>query len=130
MNVILRSFIKFKSQKYSLGPCYLFSSFLNKSENFLSHSLPPKRTPTMSVATKDGAGMEIHPQQLDAADASSYLEHMCLLDIDSDPAVSRKASVICTIGPVTQSVEMLKKLMEAGEKKTFSIFFVVTRPPF
>jgi len=68
----------------------------------------------MSVSTSNGAGLEIHPQQLDAADASSYLEHMCLLDIDSNPAISRKASIICTIGPVTQSVEMLKKLMEAG----------------
>ena len=71
----------------------------------------------MSINTSS-AGMEIHPQQLDAADASSYLEHMCLLDIDSNPAISRKASIICTIGPVTQSVEMLKKLMEAGKNRS------------
>jgi len=64
--------------------------------------------------TKAMADSDIHPQQLDAQDANSFLEHMCLLDIDSSPALSRKASIICTIGPVTQSVEMLKKLMEAG----------------
>jgi len=67
---------------------------------------------TMSLS-KDGS-LQVHPQQLDAANATSTLQHMCLLDIDSDPALSRKASIICTIGPVTQSVEMLKKLMEAG----------------
>ena len=68
---------------------------------------------TMSLS-KDGS-LQVHPQQLDAANATSTLQHMCLLDIDSDPALSRKASIICTIGPVTQSVEMLKKLMEAGK---------------
>ena len=67
----------------------------------------------MSVAN-DKSHFEVHPQQMDAANATSTLQHMCLLDIDSDPGVSRKASIICTIGPVTQSVEMLKKLMEAG----------------
>ena len=67
------------------------------------------------MSVSECAGLDIHPQQMDAADAGSALEHMCLLDIDSNPATSRKASIICTIGPVTQSVEMLKKLMDAGK---------------
>jgi len=71
-------------------------------------------SPSRIMSVSECAGLDIHPQQLDAADAGSALEHMCLLDIDSNPATSRKAGIICTIGPVTQSVEMLKKLMDAG----------------
>jgi len=56
----------------------------------------------------------IPPMQLNAAYANSRLEHMSLLDIDSQPFPKRLSGIICTIGPPTRSVEMLVKLMETG----------------
>merc|ERR1712142_529910 len=56
----------------------------------------------------------IPPMQLNAAYANCRLEHMSLLDIDSQPFPKRLTGIICTIGPPTRSVEMLVKLMEAG----------------
>merc|ERR1711962_961935 len=56
----------------------------------------------------------IPPMQLNAAYANSRLEHMSLLDIDSQPFPKRLTGIICTIGPPTRSVEMLVKLMETG----------------
>ncbi|CAK1545961.1 unnamed protein product [Leptosia nina] len=52
--------------------------------------------------------------QLAAADASSHLQHMCSLDIDSKASYVRLSGIICTIGPASRSVEMLEKMMETG----------------
>ncbi|CAD5115733.1 DgyrCDS4679 [Dimorphilus gyrociliatus] len=52
--------------------------------------------------------------QLIAAYASTHLESMCELDIDSAPHVQRMSGVICTIGPACRSVEMLKEMIRAG----------------
>jgi len=42
------------------------------------------------------------------------LEWTSALDIDYQPTNPRKTSIICTIGPKTNSVEMLSKLRDAG----------------
>ena len=42
------------------------------------------------------------------------MDHMCALDIYSEPKAHRQCSIICTIGPKTKSVEMLTELRKAG----------------
>uniref|UniRef100_A0A2K6U7D8 Pyruvate kinase n=1 Tax=Saimiri boliviensis boliviensis TaxID=39432 RepID=A0A2K6U7D8_SAIBB len=53
-------------------------------------------------------------QQLPAAMADTFLEHLCLLDIDSEPMATRSTSIIATIGPASRSVERLKEMIKAG----------------
>ena len=52
----------------------------------------------MAQKMKDMGSAFIQHQQLHAAMADTYLEHMCLLDIDSEPSVFRSTGMVCTIG--------------------------------
>ncbi|XP_039990138.1 pyruvate kinase PKM-like [Xiphias gladius] len=64
--------------------------------------------------SKDSGASLIHTQQLHAAMADTYIEHMCLLDIDSIPAVSRNTGIVCTIGPASRSVAIAKEMIKSG----------------
>jgi len=58
------------------------------------------------VSTTDG--------QVTAQQARTELEHLTNLDISCQSSVPRLTSVVCTIGPVTKSVDKLTALREAG----------------
>lgn len=45
---------------------------------------------------------------------SNTLQWVSQMDVDIEPKDVRKTSIICTIGPKTNSVEKLTELMEAG----------------
>uniref|UniRef100_A0A2R9A4N7 Pyruvate kinase n=1 Tax=Pan paniscus TaxID=9597 RepID=A0A2R9A4N7_PANPA len=56
----------------------------------------------------------IQTQQLHAAMADTFLEHMCYLDIHTPPISAWNTGIICTISPASQSVEMLKEMIKSG----------------
>lgn len=56
----------------------------------------------------------VAPMQLAASQANTYVDQKAALDIDSAPFSKRLSGIICTIGPVSRSVDTLMDMMEAG----------------
>ena len=51
---------------------------------------------------------------MQAALASSLLDHNCALDVDSNPVHPRMTGIICTLGPPTREVGVLQQLIGQG----------------
>uniref|UniRef100_A0A673K3Q0 Pyruvate kinase n=1 Tax=Sinocyclocheilus rhinocerous TaxID=307959 RepID=A0A673K3Q0_9TELE len=85
-------------------------SWASKFQTFLAVA---DAAPAMSQTKTTGSAF-IQTQQMPAAMAETFLEHLCLLDIDSEPTVSRNTGIVCTIGPASRSVETLKEMIKSG----------------
>ncbi|XP_043733717.1 pyruvate kinase PKLR isoform X1 [Cervus elaphus] len=110
------------SGQENMPPNWLWS-WLSKSQRDLLKSIltgvpggPAGYLRRASVAqmTQELGNSFFQRQQLPAAMADTFLEHLCLLDIDSEPVVPRSTSIIATIGPASRSVERLKEMIRAG----------------
>ncbi|CAF2750967.1 unnamed protein product [Rotaria sp. Silwood2] len=55
-----------------------------------------------------------YQHQAFAETAVNALEQRTLLDVDSEPWNTRHTSIICTLGPASESVPMLLKMIQAG----------------
>lgn len=67
----------------------------------------------MTIDEEHG-GAFLQQQLLRKVPHATFLEHLNSLKIDDQPHLVRKTGIICTIGPVSRSVEMLQKMILEG----------------
>ncbi|UJR15392.1 hypothetical protein I4U23_002340 [Adineta vaga] len=66
------------------------------------------------IKQKDPNSRLFYQHQAFAETAVNALEQRTLLDVDSEPWNTRHTSIICTLGPASQSVDMIEKMINAG----------------
>lgn len=71
----------------------------------------------MSKHPKDELQLEQYyhlSQSFPTKGASNYMEHLCNLDIDTQPSSVRATSIICTIGPACRDVPKMMNMIKNG----------------
>jgi len=64
--------------------------------------------------TMSASSVAMREQQMASAYATTRLQSLSMLDVDSPPALNRMSSIIATIGPACRDVKTLEQMMAAG----------------
>ena len=92
-------------------PLSEITTSLKTNFNFQKRSLPVRQ---MTVEDEKTGEYFRQEQVREILPKMTYLEHLSSLDISDPPNLVRKTGIICTIGPVSRSVEILQSLIYNG----------------